>query len=357
MDIYVLDKNFDVVRVIDEYISVIWTTRYYTYGDFELYLGANSEILNDLKFGYYLVREQDIVSANEYHNVMIILNREMVTDADAGDTIIFTGQCLKSILRRRVIKQTVFTATNTLRDDLWWLIMNNFTTPTDSDRTLTIKLGTDRITNTYNIDCQMTGKTVSEAFFDLCQSYGYGYDMYIKDGDFYMYLYEGTDRSHDQNVNPYVTFSPEFDNLISCDYKEMREDYANFAYVAGEGEGVARTIATVGTTTGLDRIEIWVDARNASSNNGSISESDYIKQLKQDGRDALAEHKATASFEGELNNAINYELGVDYFLGDIVQIENTYGVSAHARIVEIIENDDETGNKIIPTFSEMEVTS
>ena len=40
MDLYILNKNFEKIGLIDTYESVIWTTRYYTYGDFELYIPA-----------------------------------------------------------------------------------------------------------------------------------------------------------------------------------------------------------------------------------------------------------------------------------------------------------------------------
>lgn len=40
MDLYVLNKNLETTGVIDAYESLIWTPRYYTYGDFELYLPA-----------------------------------------------------------------------------------------------------------------------------------------------------------------------------------------------------------------------------------------------------------------------------------------------------------------------------
>ena len=36
-------------------------------------------------------------------------------------------------------------------------------------------------------------------------------------------------------------------------------------------------------------------------------------------------------------------------------VETSYGISTHPRIVEIIENWDETGYKLVPTFEEMEV--
>lgn len=355
MDIYVLDKNLEVVRVIDEYISVIWTTRYQTYGDFELYLGARKDLIEDLKYGYYLVREQD-VSGDEYHNVMIIYNREMVTDEETGDKLIITGQCLKSILRRRVMRQMIFTTATTVEMDLWGIITQNFTHPDRPERVIDIKTGTDHIINDYTMNSQITGGTVSDAFYDICQTYGYGYDMYIKGGDFYLYIFEGEDRSYDQDTNPHVVFSPEFDNLISCDYKEIREDYANVAYVFGEGEGKYRKYAIQGNASGLDRFELWVDARNISSDDGEISAAEYAAQLRQDGEEALAEHKAMATFEGNILNAVNYAYGEDYYIGDIVQIENDYGVSVKTRIIEIIESEDETGKQIIPTFSESEVT-
>ena len=40
MDIYVMNTSFEVVGVIDDYLSVIWSRRYYTEGDFELYVSA-----------------------------------------------------------------------------------------------------------------------------------------------------------------------------------------------------------------------------------------------------------------------------------------------------------------------------
>lgn len=358
MNIYVLNRSFEIVSVIDDYASLIWTTRYYTSGDFELYVGAKKELLDILQVGYYLVREKDFTESGEFHNVMIIMNREIKTDAENGDAFIFSGKCLKSILDRRIIlNQTVFSTSHTVEWDLWKLVKDNFTNASVSARVLEIKEGTDSIINSHSIDMQITGKSVGEAFLDLCQTYGYGYELYIKNNSFYMRLYEGLDRSYSQSTNPFVVFSQDFDNLLTCDYVENRDDYANVAIVAGEGEGTARKKQTVGTATGLDRIEIWVDARNASSNNGQISEADYNAQLRQDGTDALKERGVTTSFEGEVNFNVNYELGVDYFLGDVVQIENNYGLTARARIIEIIESEDSNGQTLVPTFSEMEVIS
>ena len=186
-------------------------------------------------------------------------------------------------------------------------------------------------------------------------TYGYGYDVYISNGKFVFYIFEGVDRSYNQTTNSCVVFSPEYDNLLSSDYIVNNDNFANAAVVAGEGEGTARKKVTVGTATGLDRYEVWIDSRNTSSNNGEISDAEYTELLTEEGVESLSEMETTTTFSGEIDSTINYVFNRDYFLGDIVQVENDYGIRAKTRIIEIIESDSETGYEIIPTFSEMEV--
>lgn len=353
MNIYVLNKSFEMIYVIDSFVSVIWTTRYYTYGDFELYVSAEKKLLDVLKEGYYLVREQDI-SDTEYHNVMIVQNREIVTNAESGDNLIITGFCLKSILRRRVItNQTVLSGY--VSACIQRLITENIIDPSDSGRAISnFKLGNVDVINNHTMKMQITGDNLADAIAEICQNYGYGYDIVLKNNQFVFNIYEGKDRTYAQNTNPYIVFSEQFDNLLSSDYTQSKTDYANVAIVAGEGEGIERIKKTVGTETGLNRYEIWVDARNASSNQGEITDAEYLEMLEQDGTEALSEKGVTTEFSGEVDNTINYILNRDYFLGDLVQIENDYGISASTRIIEVIESEDETGQNIIPTFSEME---
>lgn len=354
MNIYVLDTSFNVISVIDEYISIIWTRRYFTYGDFELYLSAKKSNLEVLKAGHYLVRDKDI-HGDELHNVMIISKRETKTDIENGDNMIVSGFCLKSILKRRIVANQT-TLRGSVENCIIQLVVENIINPSDAARKIdNFELGTNKISNSYPLKKQITGDNLSEAIPEICKTYGYGYDIFIKNGKFVFYLYEGADRSYDQTENPYIIFSTEFDNLISSDYIQNMEKYANTAIVAGEGEGVARKKVTVGTATGINRYEIWVDARSDSSNNGAISNSDYTAILKQKGEEKLSELTTTTSFEGEVDNTINFIIEKDYFLGDLVQVENDYGISAKARIIEVIESEDENGADIIPTFSKLEV--
>lgn len=355
MNIYVLDTSFKVIDVIDEYISIIWTRRYFSYGDFELYLMASEKNLDILSAGNYLVREQDIVSQSEFHNVMIISNRDIKTDVENGDNIIVTGYCLKSILKRRIISEQT-TLSGMVENCITQLLIENLINPSVAERQISnFRLGTNMIVNSNTMQRQITGDNLSEAITEICMTYGYGYDVYIKNGKFVFYIYEGADRSYDQSENPYIIFSTEFDNLITSDYVQNNDNYANAAVVAGEGEGDERKKVTVGTASGLNRYEVWIDARNSSSNDGEISENDYLNMLRQEGVEELSELTTTTSFEGEVDDTTNFVIGKDYFLGDCVQVENDYGISAKTRIIEVIESEDENGADIIPTFSEMEV--
>lgn len=354
MNIYVLNKNFDVVGVVDDYTSVIWTTRYFTKGDFELFLSASKSNIELLQKDYYLVRENDVKS-NCYKNVMIIRNIQIQTDEEQGDNLIVTGYCLKSILTRRVIvNQTILNGR--VENCIKQLINENIIEPTDTGRAINnFVFGVNSLINTHSMSLQVTGKNLEETISEICNSYGYGYDVYINDNkQFVFYLYEGANRSYSQEENPHVVFSSEFDNLLTSDFISNADNFANVAIVAGEGEGVARKKAVAGNVTGLERFEVFIDSRNSSTNEGAISDSEYNTMLVEEGYEALQEHIVTTSFEGDIDNTLNYTINKDYFLGDLVQVENDYKISAQTRIIEVIESEDENGANIITTFSNME---
>lgn len=354
MNIYVLNQSFEIIAIIDEYESIIWTTRYFTYGDFELYLSAENDLMDLLQIGNYLVRDKDVNGAI-YQNVMIIRNVEITTDAEDGDHLIVTGYDLKSILNRRIIPEqtNLYGNVDALLQNLVYTEIIN---PSIAARQISnFTAGVNKIQTVYTMRQQITGKNLGEIMAKICTAYGYGYDVYIDNGNFVFYVYEGADRSYNQNVNPYVVFSDNYGNLLSSDYVINNDNFANVAVVAGEGEGLDRKKVTVGDASGLERYEVWIDSRNTSSDDGTISEDEYLELLAQEGVESLSEMETTTTFSGEIDDSTNYTINVDYFLGDIVQIENDYGIQATTRIIEIIESEDDTGSSVIPTFAEMEV--
>lgn len=341
---YLLDKDLNIVSTIEGYKSVIWTSRYFTHGDFELCVPATVKLINLLKKDYYVVRE-DMTQA------MIIENMQITTDVENGDEVIITGKCLKSILKRRVIESQT-TLNGKAEACIRRLINENAVTPDNSARKISkLILGVEAgLSDTMS--AQYTGDNLGETVDNICMTFGYGYDILLDydDKQFIFVLYKGADRSYNQSENPYVVFSNEYENLLTSNYVRNNENYKNVAVVAGEGEGSARKKTVVGTATDLERYEVFVDARDISSNEGEISNTDYTNLLIEKGQEALAESSITEDIDGEVEGNLTFKLNVDYFLGDIVEVINEYGIEMTPRVTEVIESEDETGSYVIPTF-------
>ena len=348
MNIYVLDKQLNIVNVIDNYISIIWTNRYYECGDFELYLSATPSVIRTLREDYYLVRE------DKEENAMIIETIQINTDEEEGNHIVVSGRCLKSILYRRIIWQQT-QVNDSIENCITKLINENVISPSDADRKISnFSLGHLIQTNT-KLNTQYTGDNLGETITAICQSHGLGWNISLDldNKKFIFSLYSGVDRSYNQDKKPWVIFSNEYDNLLSSEYVFSKTEYANVVKVAGEGEGLARKNTVIGNATGIERYETYADARDVSSNEGAISEEEYYSQLAEKGNEKLAETVKTESFSGEVVE-YQYVYGQDYSLGDIVEVVNEYGMSAVSRIIEVIESEDEAGIYIIPTFSSWE---
>ena len=349
MDIKILNANEELLGIIDEYKSFLWVHRYYECGDFELYCKATPETLSLLRSGNFVARDDD-------SQVCIIENIRVDTDAEEGNYITASGRCMKSILDRRIVwyQTTLYAKIETF---IQMILDKNVISPSNADRKIPNFTFENTGTLPEYVEMQMDGDTIYEVLVNVCKQFKYGFEVALKDGNFTLKIYKGADRSYNQTENPYVVFSTDFDNLTQSTYIFRNSDYKNVALVKGEGSGTDREDYTVGTAAGLDRRETFTDAQSISSNGGAISESNYYQLLAAKGNRALSSMRGSENLEGTIIETGQYQYKKDYFLGDVVQIKNEYGIEAQARIIEIIESDDDTGHTLIPTFSTWEVTA
>lgn len=344
MDLYVYDSNYNKIAVIDSYKSLIWAKRYYGIGDCEIYTPATSQSLDVLQIGNFVMRSDDDM-------ICRIEKIEIETDVEEGNYIIATGYDCKKILNQRVIwDQTNYsgTAENFIRQ----LITANIISPSITDRKISnFQLGTQ---NGYaeRTEEQVTFDPLGDKIISVCKTFGYGcrviFNQELK--TFTFELYKGIDRSYNQSVNPYVVFSPEFDNLSSTTYESDTSGVCNVALVAGEGEGVARKKITCGEASGISRYELFVDAKDISSYTSGEVVIDYNQALINRGIEKLAEHVVVTSYEGQVETGRMYKYKDDWLLGDIVQVKNELGIMMATRIIEVIESYDDDGYSVIPTF-------
>lgn len=350
MDVYVLNNKCDIICLIDYCESVIWTSRYYSSGDFELYLPVTEEALSVLKLDNFVTCQLD------RRNIGIITSIQIDTDQETGDYITVKGETIDNLLARRIVwKQTILSGT--VIQCVLQLLNENAIVPTIKERKIdNFILGECCNCNTQ-MKKQVTGDNLLEAVQAILHTYKLGYRVEYIDGKFNFMIYSGTDKSYRQSKYPRVEFSPEYDNLISSTYLADASEYKNIALVAGEGEGINRKTYVVGNASGISRREVYVDARDISSetDDGTLTNDQYNALLNEKGYESLAETIVKESFEGDVDPEVNYTFGTDYYLGDIVQITNEYGISTVARITEVIECWDENGYSCVPTFSSEEV--
>lgn len=352
MLIYVLNGLNGITDAIETFESVIWNVQFFGPNDFELKLPGTDKNINDLSIGTYLVREDD-VTASGYKNVMMVRERTIDFDNEKGWILTLTGSGLKTIVGQRVVwKQT--NLTGSVEAGLRSVITNNIISPTDNTRKINDFILDTKAGYTDTFEVQLLGENIEEWIESVCQTYGIGWDVFINNGKYVFTTKKGADRTYNQSVNIPVVFSPEYDNLATSEYKENKSEYKNAALIGGEGEGVDQRYSTIGTASGLNRYETYIDGSGVSSNGEIITEAQYYVLLQNYGKEQLSNYNANnKDISGTVLPNGMYNLNVDYFLGDLVQIINK-GISAVTRITEIIYSEDATGLQIVPTFSEWE---
>lgn len=354
MDIYVLDGLSGVKDIISTFQSCIWNVQYFGQNDFELVVNASTKNVDVLKPGAYLVRDFDMTQS-EYHNIMVVQNYKLDFDSEKGWLLTLTGKGLKNDLLKRRIVWSQTNLTGYAEVGIRQVITDNVITPPNADRIID-DFTLDSINNyTEEIDLQLLGENIADWLEEICTTYGYGWDIYIKNNKYVFKLYKGVDRTYDQNTVTPVVFSPEYDNLLSSSYIYNMSNYQNAALIGGEGEGIDQKTATIGEASGLNRYETYIDGSSVSSNGEIITEEQYMAMLEEYGKTQLDQTVFTENFSGEIETDGIYKINQDYFLGDIVQIHNEKGIEAKPRIVEIIYAIDENGTSVVPTFSEWEV--
>lgn len=382
-ELYLLDEQLNRKHIIDTYSSIIWAKRYNSVGDCELVISATEDNFNKVKECRYISRPDDDM-------VCKIEKIEIQTDEENGNQFIITGTDIKNILNQRIVaKQTNFNGL--VEDYIRKLITDSIINPTNTDRKIKNFILADKVGFTERIREQVTYDYVGDKIQELCQQYGWGYKVTVNNGNFVFALYKGEDKSQ------YVTFSEDYDNISTTDYTKDDSNIKNVALIAGEGEGVARVTTSIGSGLGIDRHELYVDARDISSeidydellssypngkekiinniiyyqvNNVNIAiltkddkgqvtkvklcSNVYIENLKNTGYEKMSAYTTISSFTGEVVVGINYTYKQDYDLGSIVSIVNEYGISIKVRISEIIESQDDSGYSMEPTFENVE---
>ena len=188
----IMNDQFVRLDVIDDYSSFIWSTRYYTSGDFQLIVDVNSKNKSLFQKDYYVVRDDD-------ENVGIIEDIQLQRTEDGKDQFVITGRFLDAIIARRIIAVQT-TVSGKVSACIEQLLDENIINPSIAARQID-----NFVIQSYEIsttmEAQYTGKNLLETISKICQTYGCGYKVTLNDDHEYVFqLYEGENRTYDQSV-------------------------------------------------------------------------------------------------------------------------------------------------------------
>lgn len=358
MDIYALDGSRMREHIVDRFESAIWTERYAEMGEFQLLLESTQ--LNRLIFheGRWLVQ-------NGSYRVMVVETYEDVTDNDGRTMFKPSGRSLEYILDERLAAKDmaqvqangrwtlVGTPGDVMKEIFQKICIEGLLDPRDIIPNITmdpfpyLPEGTN-VGSPEELTLELEVKTLYATFRDLSVTYSIGFALLMdpETGRLHFQLTMGTVRTSGQSEVDPIIFSPELDNLSNPSELVSSAKVKNVAIVVSDyGSQTVYADNEAHLKTGFERRVLLVRTSD-------IKESDTNKPalLQKIGQAELAKHRRIMAFDGEVPQR-GYKYGIDYFMGDIVEMRKRGGGINYMKATEQIFIDDLEGERSYPTLS------
>lgn len=374
MEPFTLDRNFLKRDVIDNFESIIWTERYYGDSEVELVVPATLDMLTKIPIGTFL----GIPESNE---VMLL----ETMNPEAGK-LKFTGIALLPWMNNRFIRVTAaqldqhWVISGEPAGKVLWDIIFNMCCVGSPYLSGSIPMG---VTNPQQLiitglglkDYDRSGDNVTigvpygpvyDAMREIATTYQIGMQITLDSavpGSYSLGFrsYKGLDRTSRQSANPIIRFSPVMDSLTNIKELQSIAALKTLAYVfipdspdglVGAPPGVSALSGT--QYTNFDLRALMVNADDISTDEVSGDLTVIANILNERARAALTNNAFIKTVDGEIVPTSQFKYGVDYNLGDVIEVQGNTGVTQISRITEYIRSQDEAGEKAYPTVSATE---
>lgn len=365
--------------IITNYGSLICVWNYYECGTFELTINKNKANTNKLK-------KENMLIVNKRDDKILLIDKVVTTTEKNSKTMKVSGTCIKGITKRRIVATNGYDrVAETEAENIQKHYIKNHMVESyyDTIRTPERDISWIKIATSQNRGIKTVWQARLTNLHDelkhISEDTGLGWYGYLDRNEKCIYFdsIKGTDRTvnqiespnnhdflskftqdelqaytHEQLQgtikHPYIIFSEKKKNLLEGKTTDDNSNYKNVGYCAGKGENEDRLITVLGTATGFDRREVYIDLNN-------IEDPD---ELNSEGQKKLDTYKTIQSVEGKVYQIPNMEYEKDFFLGDLVTLESD-GIYEDKRIIqakEVYERNNKTvelgfGDKI-PTLGE-----
>lgn len=340
------NNGLEALGDLTQFTSIKWPAAFIGCGSFEIWAPINEENSNYFKKGNIIWSNTEIAAIIECVKSQV--------DTKGQESYDIKGRTIERYLMDRIVWGTVTYTNKRASTIMYDIVDKQCIHPTDSKRVIPWleNAEDEQIGNLIN-SYQKTGGSVYEAIYNIAVESDIGFTVY-PDQDKRKMLFivrKGADRTEDNTEgNDPVVFETALQDILSSKYYTNDEDLRNVAFVQGEDSGADRKSVTVGDSslTGLDRRELYVDARDVQSEvqdeegqSVVIPDAEYLQMLSQRGSEKLAEYMTIETFEAQIRQfgEVQYEYEKDFFLGDKVTVKDEeLGVSVSARILSVEED-------------------
>lgn len=372
MEPFTLNRQFLKEKVIDAFASIIWTERYYGDDEVELVVPATNDMLQTLIPGTFL-------GVDGSNKIMILETYNI----EQGQLKV-TGISLLAWLNNRFVRNVPGHAVQywTITGPPGWILWDLVYCMCVAGSGYLTGATPMGIPNPQQLvipgltykDHDKTGDPVTlgvpfgplyDALREIATTYEVGMEITLEhDSSGNPYLgfrsYRGLSRTSAQSVNSVVRFSPQMDSLANI--KELQSIAAfktlAFAFAPSLDDATAPLATTPGLSalsgtqyTGFDLRALLVFADDVTTDQVGGNAATLLNILNSRAKDALNNNRYIKAVDGEIVPTNQFKYGVDYNLGDIIEVQGNSDVVSTSRVIEYIRAQDDGGIKEYPTVA------
>jgi len=370
MEPFTLNRSFLKQDVIDAFHSIIWTERYYGDSDVELVVPATQTMIQKLEEGTFL-------GLDESDEVMILETANI-----EENKLKVTGISLLKWLNNRFIRISAahedryWYISGATPGNILWIVVYNMCCQGSPYLSGSIPIG---VTNPQSLiipglglkDYDKSGSNVSvgvpygpvfAALYEIATTYEVGMQITLESATEASYSlgfrsYKGLNRTSGQTENPVVRFSPAMDSFTNI--KELRSIAALktlvYAFAPQNPDGLATTPGVSALTgpqyTGFDLRAQLVFAEDITTDQVGGSQANLVNILNSRAYDALTTNHFIKAVDGEIVPNNQFQYGIHYNLGDVIEVQGNSDIVQSARITEYIRAQDDAGERAYPTVA------
>lgn len=190
--------------------------------------------------------------------------------------------------------------------------------------------------------------------------------VFDANNNFVLQAYSGKDRRTSQKTLSPVIFNPIMDNITYVNYHQDDYNYKTIGFGYAEEYTITKGLFDTmsvddgsywsrgvdGNPSGFERREVSLDMRSQGSSVTDEETGETLDPIEAKFEDGDYEKVQTS--EGSVDPLAQYKFEEDYFLGDLVDLNNANGIFMEAIIDEVVRSYDSDGVIVTPNFKNLE---